>query len=152
MLAQVVEHLRPRAVTGREAQQRAVEAVDVAVLSAAEPGRRLDDGIEHGLEVERGAADHFQHVARRRLAFERPGEIVIACLELLEQPHVFDRDHRLVGEGAQQRNLCVREEPDLGAPYADRADRATIPEQRNAKHVPRADPRPRGRRILAGRS
>ena len=29
----------------------------------------------------------------------------IACLELIEQAHVLDRDHRLVGERLEQRDL-----------------------------------------------
>ncbi len=148
MLAQVGEHLGPIAVTCREAQELAVVAVDVAVFGPAEPRGGLDDRVEHRLEIERAAADHLKDVAGCSLPLESAGQVAVARLELGEEPHVLDRDHRLVGEGPQQRNLCVREEPDLGAPYADRADRAAIPEQRHAKHGPRADPRPRGRRIL----
>ena len=52
------------------------------------------------------------------LLLERLGQLAVPRLELLEQPHVLDRDHRLVGEGLQQRDLRVGEGPHLG-----RADR-----------------------------
>ncbi len=45
-------------------------------------------------------------------------------LELLEQAHVLDGDHRLVGEGLQQLDLLVGERADLApATTADDADR-----------------------------
>ena len=34
-----------------------------------------------------------------------------ARLHLVEQPHVLDRDHRLVGEGGEQLDLLVGERP-----------------------------------------
>src|SRR5882672_205788 len=43
-----------------------------------------------------------------------------SCLPLLEiivQARVFDRDHRLVGEGLEKRDLLVRERSDLHSPY-----------------------------------
>ena len=36
-----------------------------------------------------------------------------ARLHLVEQPHVLDRDHRLVGEGRDQFDLLVGERPHL---------------------------------------
>ena len=33
------------------------------------------------------------------------GEVTVAFLQFLEQPDVFDRDHRLVGEGFEQFDL-----------------------------------------------
>ena len=47
--------------------------------------------------------------------------------ELREQPHVLDRDHRLVGEGLEQLDLLVGEGTDLGAPHNDRTDRPRPP-------------------------
>jgi hypothetical protein len=34
-----------------------------------------------------------------------------ARLHLVEQPHILDRDHCLVGEGLKQRDLLVSERP-----------------------------------------
>ena len=33
----------------------------------------------------------------------------VRCLHVFEQPHVLDRDHRLVGEGCDQLDLLVGE-------------------------------------------
>ena len=35
----------------------------------------------------------------------------VRCLHLVEQPHVLDRDHRLVGKGGDQFDLLVSERP-----------------------------------------
>ena len=37
----------------------------------------------------------------------------VRCLQLLEEAHVLDGDHGLVGEGLDQRDLLVGERPDL---------------------------------------
>jgi hypothetical protein len=50
-----------------------------------------------------------------------------------EQAHVFDRDHRLVGEGLEQRDLSVVEPPDLHPPYQDDSDRGALAQQRRRK-------------------
>ena len=36
---------------------------------------------------------------------QRLAQFCIALLNLLEQPHVFDRDHRLIGKGFNQLDL-----------------------------------------------
>ena len=46
-----------------------------------------------------------KNLTRRRLLLQRLGEIAVAFLQFLEQPHVLDGDHRLVGEGLEQRDL-----------------------------------------------
>ena len=49
-------------------------------------------------------------------AFSSPTERVSSAVrasQLLEQPHVLDGDHRLVGEGLEQRDLLVGERPGL---------------------------------------
>ena len=61
-------------------------------------------------------ADHPQDLARRRLPLER-------LLGLVEQAHVLDRDHRLVGEGLAAARSAGREMARFGAADADRADR-----------------------------
>ena len=43
--------------------------------------------------------------ARRRLMFQRFAQFRIALAEFLEQPHILDGDHRLIGEGFEQRDL-----------------------------------------------
>ena len=55
----------------------------------------------------------LQHLGCRRLLLQRLGQIVGALLQLLEQPHVLDRDHCLVGEGLDELDLLVGEWPHL---------------------------------------
>ena len=38
-------------------------------------------------------------------------ELAALVLDFVEQPHVLDRDHRLVGEGRDQLDLLVGERP-----------------------------------------
>ena len=61
----------------------------------------------------------------------------VRCLHLVEQPHILDRDHGLVGEGLQQLDLLVAERPHLGAAEHDGADRFALPQQRNAERCVR---------------
>ena len=49
----------------------------------------------------------LKHLGGRRLLLQRLGEFARARLHLVEQPHVLDRDHRLVGEGLDQFDLLV---------------------------------------------
>ena len=51
-------------------------------------------------------------------------------LDLAEQPRVLDRDHRLVGEGLEQRDLLVGEGLGVIATDEDRADASAFPEHR----------------------
>ena len=44
----------------------------------------------------------LKHFGRRRLLLQRFGKVARSCLHLLEQPHIADRDHGLVGESLQQ--------------------------------------------------
>src|SRR4030095_15491056 len=69
-------------------------------------------------------------LARGRLLVERRRQLAIARLELLEQPDVLDRDHGLVGEGLQQRNLLLGERAHLRAANGDGADRAAVADER----------------------
>ena len=57
----------------------------------------------------------LQHLRGRRLLLQRLGQFARARLHLVEQPHVLDRDHRLVGEGRDQLDLLVGERPHLRA-------------------------------------
>ena len=61
-----------------------------------------------------------------------------ALLLGFEQPHVFDRDHRLVGEGLQKRDLLVAERSDLHSPYQNDSNGGTLAQQRRRKRGPMA--------------
>ena len=55
-------------------------------------------GVQHRLNVRRRAGDDAQDFARRCLLLQR-------FLELLEQPHILDGDHGLIGEGFKKLDL-----------------------------------------------
>src|SRR5439155_13464765 len=54
---------------------------------------------------------------------------------LLEQPHVLDHDHGLIGEGRDEINLLLGEWVNGSARQKQGADRGSLSQQRNAKHV-----------------
>jgi hypothetical protein len=54
-------------------------------------------------------------------------------LQLRKQPHVFDRDDRLVRERLEQRDLLGRERPALLSGQSDCPDRITVSQHRHAQ-------------------
>ena len=108
-------------IGGRRVVQRdGAKRISFAKPKRAEFGLTNASGIrkhrlEHWLQLTRRATDDTQHLRGRGLLLQRLGEIARARLHLVEQPHVLDRDHRLVGEGGDQLDLLVGERPDLGA-------------------------------------
>ena len=89
------------------------------------------------------------------------GEVLVARLELVEQAHVLDGDHRLVGEGLEQLDL-LRRRTGAGArgsrrsrpigvtPRAASAPRATA--RRPRERAPISPARRRNRRTRSSRS
>src|SRR5262249_18282808 len=88
-----------------------VTATDGANIGCAQPCWGLNQGVEDGLQIELGIADDLQDLASRRLIFERLLQLGRLRLHRLKQPHVFDRDYRLVGEGSNQFDLVIVEYP-----------------------------------------
>ncbi len=158
--------------TGREVHQLAVEPEDGAQQSVAQPHGASHDRIEDRLDVRRRLADHAQDLARRGLLLQRLAEIAVARLQLLEQPRVLDRDHRLVGEragagrsGGRRRGRRVPRETEttpMGRPsciigtattarrrirrYASRADGSKSSVSTSARGRRRLDERAAGKR------
>src|SRR5207302_756083 len=52
----------------------------------------------------------------------------------VEQPHVLDRDRRLIGEGLEEPYLFVGERPDLLSAEHDCAEAMSLAQQRNREH------------------
>src|SRR5262249_12471110 len=59
-------------------------------------------------------------------------------LRLVEQPHVLDRYHRLIGKGGDQLNLVLAERLRLGLGNENHADDLAIAQQRSAQSSPEA--------------
>src|SRR5262249_25248283 len=110
------------------------------VIDPTNPGRALDDSIKHRLYVRGRTADDAKHFGGRRLMFQGLTEFGVALLDLLEQAHVFNRDHCLVGEGFKESDLFVCERPNLGAADRNSSNRNTFSQQRHDKHCPSASP------------
>jgi hypothetical protein len=83
----------------RHAIEIAVAAPDEGHLRSAQACGGFNQRVEHRLQVEGRAADDLEHIAGRGLVFERFLKIMGAVAQLVEQPRVLDRDHRLVGKG-----------------------------------------------------
>ena len=77
------------------------------ILWFADARRDLQDLFEHRVKFVGRARDDRQHVGRGRLIFQRLFNICRAVLQLAELAHVFHRDHRLRGEGLNQRNIVI---------------------------------------------
>ena len=60
-----------------------------------------DDGVERGAQLVAHAGDEL------RLVLARQCELTALVLDLVEHPHVLDRDRGLVGEGRHQLDLLV---------------------------------------------
>ena len=92
------------------------------VIDPTNPGGALDDGVEHRLHVGGRAADDAEHLGRCRLMLQRLAQFRVALAEFLEQAHVLDGDHRLVGEGFEKRYLFVGEGTNLCTADDDQTD------------------------------
>ena len=64
--------------------------------------------VQHWLNIRRRAGDNAQDFTCRRLLLQR-------LFEFLEQPHILNRDHRLVGEGFEELDLRRSEGAHLDA-------------------------------------
>jgi hypothetical protein len=111
---------------------RIVEHVDRACLSVGELSRLGDDGRQDGFEVD-GRIDRLADLAERLQLSDRLREFARACLHLVEQPHVFDRDQRLIGEGSHQLNLLFRERSGGAPRHHENTDRVSFAQHRDTQ-------------------
>src|SRR5262249_56118255 len=95
---------------------------DQRALGLAQAYRVLRQRLEHGLQVERGLSDHLEQLAGGRLLLERGAELVVTRLQLPEQPDVLERNHRLIGERLEERDLLVGEGSRFTTPAPDPPD------------------------------
>jgi hypothetical protein len=128
-------------VLGDLMDQLAVELIEHAAESVAQPHGASDDRVKDRLDVSLRLADDAQDLSCRRLLLQRLGDLrvrlgqsFILLLELGEQPDVLDRDDRLVGKSLEQRDLSLRERAHLCAPEQDHSDRLARTEQGNTEH------------------
>src|SRR5262245_31340097 len=103
-----------------------------AKLSVAEPCCVRQHGLENRLQLSRRTADDLQHLRGRGLLLQRLGQFGRARLHLVEQAHVLDRNHRLVGEGRSQLDLFLGERADGRALQYDHTDGGSLTHERDA--------------------
>src|SRR5262245_15675220 len=104
MSFQIIREPWPRSKGSRKTEIFTIELENVSARGAAKPRRALNQGLQHRLEIESGAADDLEHVGGRGLLLQR-------FAQLVQQPRVLDRDRRLVGECLDQLDLLVGERP-----------------------------------------
>ena len=114
-----------------------LEDLALLVVLVNHPGIRVgklggsrDDRAEHRLKVE-GGADGLTDLAERLELADRAGELLRPRLQLAQQAGVLDRDHRLIGEGLEERDLVVGEPAGFAAGHRDRPDRLVVTEHRH---------------------
>src|SRR5215831_14858961 len=79
------------------------------------------NGAEHGLKIE-SRADRLTDLTQRSQFPNRLSQLARTRFQFLEEPHVLDSDHCLVGEGFQELDLCRRKGADLGAACRQRSN------------------------------
>ena len=103
------------------------DAVNRGRQTVDQPVRSLRNGLKHRLHVIRRTGDHLQDVGGGGLPLQRfPG--------LVEQPHILDGDHGLIGEGPDQFDLLWRKRVNSGSAQSDRANWPPLPHQRHAEY------------------
>ena len=103
-------------------ERLALLKVEDAQIRRRQFGRAKRQRVEHRLEIERRAANHLQHIRRRRLLRQRLFQIARSPLHLLEQPRILDGDHGLIGEGLDQIDDALRVDSGLRLRHHDDAD------------------------------
>ena len=93
-----------------------------------------------GLQFARRIDDDLQYVGGSGLLFVTL-KARAALLFGIEQLHVLDRDHRLIGEGVQQTQF-VDQKKALALPYQQREPLRVPPREGEALRAQRAIPRP----------
>ena len=101
-------------VCRHRAESLAIAQHQAAMAHATEPVCLLQYCIENRREITERRIDDLQHIGGRGLLLQ-------GFPLLRQQPRVLHRDHRLLGEVLHERDLPVRERPDLLTEDVDRA-------------------------------
>ena len=88
--------------------------IDDAAIGSGELNRVANDSAEHGLKIE-SRADGLANLAQRFEFPDRARQFAGPRFQFLEQSHVLDRDHGLIGEGFEELDLRRGEGAHLGA-------------------------------------
>ena len=95
----------------KEVQGVTIPAEDISESGVADAYGFGQHCFKHRLKIAGRATDNLEYLRCCCLLLQRFGKLSRALLLRLEQPHVLDGDHRLVGEGGDQLDLLVGEGP-----------------------------------------
>src|SRR5262249_23783164 len=107
MLKEVFDVMSPDVVRPHQVVFAILQLEEKGMFRLAQARRCLQDGINYWLQVVGRARNNVEHVTDRSLIVERLLDLARARLPLVEQPHVLDRNHRLVGESRDQLALLL---------------------------------------------
>src|SRR5712672_132088 len=113
-------------------------AGDDGLVGLAKPGRRFDQRLQYGLQVESRAADSLQHIGCRGLLLQRFGQIVRTLVQFLKQAGVLNSYDGLSSKVRDQLDLLVGEGRDFLWENADRTDQLALLEHRHVQQTARA--------------
>src|SRR5262249_37480870 len=120
---------------------------DLRVLSAADVRSARDYCVEDGLKIGRRRADDPKNLRSRCLLLERFSDLCVCLsqgsillLQLREEAHVLDRDHRLVGEGLEELDLAFGERTHFASANEEGPDGKTPTQEGSAEHRTPAAP------------
>jgi hypothetical protein len=88
---------------------------------------QADDGVERRAQLVAHAGEEL------RLTLTRLRQLLALVLDFVEQPHVFDRDYRLVSEGFNQLDLFGREWSRRGAGHRQNPNGSALTHERDNK-------------------
>ena len=124
----VIQELGGEAVDVGAIEHAVLVAGDGGLVGLAQAGGRLDQRLQHRLQVERRPADDPEHVGGGGLLLQRNSR------QLIEQACIFNSDRGLVGKGPDQGDLLLREGLHLATPYADDADQMFLAQQWDSQY------------------
>jgi hypothetical protein len=129
MAVKVLHEVIAGAFPGRGVHRVTFSLEDHAGPGADQARRVLHQCVEDRPQVERGSGYDLEDLCGRGLLLQ-------CLLGFVEQAHVLDRDHRLVGEGLDETDLPLVEGPDFAAPGGDDADERGVPQHRHGENGP----------------
>ena len=111
--ARLVQHLANSPTSSRDSAEKLLTKLSGFLISWAMPAVSWPS--------EASFSDWMRRSCALRRSSSEAASSLRARLHLVEQAHVLDRDHRLVGEGLDDLDLPLGEFPRLGARQDDRA-------------------------------
>ena len=125
-------------MSGRPSIFAVLVTIDRRLVRVTQTSGRGHHGLEHGIKIERRAADDLQNLAGRGLIFQRFLKIIGARPQLSQKSRVFHGDHGLRGKVFQQGDLLAGEGTHFLAVDVDHAQQGVVLPQGHGQRGARA--------------